>query len=165
MRKLATGVLAMLFLMSCSSRDNDPLPAATPPPPPAPEPEAFLEVIHASPDAPNVNIRIDGEEALGNVAYKGVGGALVPEATVSVEVEGIIPGGNAVVIGPADIEPMSADRTTVVAVNRVADIEPLVLTAAVDALGDTDAQVRIVHAAPSAPMVDVYVTGPDEELS
>ena len=165
MRTLLMGIATALCLTGCGSSNNNEVPPTPTPPPPPPEPDAFVEVIHASPDAPNVNIRIDGEEAFSDVPYKAVGGALLVEETVSVEVEGIIPGGNAVVIGPADIDPVTGDRTTVVAVNAVADIEPLVLSASIEGLSGTDAQVRIVHAAPAAPMVDVYVTAPDDDLS
>ena len=80
---------------------------------------------------------------------------MLPTASVSVEVEGIIPGGNAVVIGPADIEPVTGERTTVVAVGNVGEFEPLILAESVEMLSGTDAQVRIVHAAPDAPGVDI----------
>ncbi len=156
MKTLLMGIATALCLTGCGSSNNNEAPPTPTPPPPPPEPDAFVEVIHASPDAPNVNIRIDGEEAFSDVPYKAVGGALLVEETVSVEVEGIIPGGNAVVIGPADIDPVTGDRTTVVAVNGVAEIEPLVLSASVENLSGTDAQVRIVHAAPVSLLASIY---------
>ena len=166
MKKLAASILASLLLMGCGGSSNDrPIPPAPPPAPAEPEANAFVEVIHASPDAPNVNVLLDGETAFENVAYKAVGGALLAEEGVSIEVEGIIPGGNAVVIGPAEVEPVASERTTVVAVGNVADIEPLVLAESIEMLGETEAQVRVVHAAPGAPMVDVYVTEPGADLS
>ena len=55
---------SLLILAACDSDDNDPAPAE----PPAPT--TTVQVLHASPDAPAVNVLVNGEEALGNVDYK-----------------------------------------------------------------------------------------------
>ena len=82
-----------------------------------------------------------------------------------VEVEAILPGTNAVVIGPGDIMVKQGSRTTVIALNTVNSIEPLVLMTPIDQISTTETQVRVVHGAPNVGMVDVYVTQPGIDLS
>jgi hypothetical protein len=125
-----------------------------------------LRALHASPDAPPVNIRINGAAALSNVDY-GAGSGFVNAAEATrVEVEAIIPGGNAVVLDRRLALEFST-QYTVLAVGRVADpIDTLVVSnpdGSPIATGNLRAQV--VHAAPAAPAVDVYVTAPDAALA
>lgn len=165
MKKILLVAFATLFIYGCNDGGSV-SPAPGPGPVPAPEsPDlGLIDVIHASADAPNVNVSFSGTQRLNNIRYQGVSQVYEPVGTVSIEVEGIIPGGNAVVIGPADVDATLGGRTTVIALNTVTAIEPLVLTESVDALSADDAQVRIVHGAPDAPMVDVYVTAPGVDL-
>ena len=124
-----------------------------------------LRALHASPDAPPVNIIVDGAAALTEVDYAQGSGFVAVDQDVNVQVEGIIPGGNAVVID-ADLMPDFSTETTVIAVDTVAAIRPLVITNPSDELitpGSFRAQV--VHAAASAPAVDVYVTAPGADLT
>src|SRR5689334_4103086 len=87
-----------------------------------------LRALHASPDAPPVNIRVNGAQALANVDY-GQGSGFLPAAeSTRVEVEAIIPGGNAVVIDRRLALDFSMDYT-VLAVGDVADpIDALVVS-------------------------------------
>lgn len=99
-------------------------------PDPAPPPATFdLQVLHGSPDAPPVNVFVDGAEALSDVDYKAGSAALeleVKDTPYAVRVDGILPGDDAAVI-TADLT-FEADTTyTVVAVNDVANIEPVVI--------------------------------------
>ncbi len=55
--------------------------------------------------------------------------------------------------------------TTVIAVNNVAKIEALVITESKMAPADGKGRVRVVHAAPAAPAVDVYVTAPNAAIA
>ena len=155
--------LLLSFVAACDSDNDSDLPNN----PPAPEPPAtaLVEVVHASPDAPNVNVLIDGEVQFSDVPYKAGAGLEAEVGTISLSVEGIIPGGNATVIGPANIEVMEDERTTVLAINAVGSIEPLILVEAVADLGTGQTRARVVHAAPGAPMVDVYVTEPGVDLN
>ena len=57
-----------------------------------------LRALHASPDAPPVNVRVNGAQALANVDYGQGSGFLDAAESSRVEVEAIIPGGNAVVL-------------------------------------------------------------------
>jgi hypothetical protein len=58
----------------------------------------------------------------------------------------------------------SGSSTTVAAVNLFASVEPLVLTDRRRSIA-TEAQVRIVHASPSAGPVDIYVTAPGADIA
>lgn len=133
----------------------------------APPPEnAMVRVFHASADAPRVNIWVNGEVAAEMVDYQESTGYLtVPEDTYEIAVEGIIPGGNAVVIGPVDLEFMGSTDYDIIAVNSVAEIEPLVLTDTGSLSDDALVRVRVAHLAYAAPEVKVFVTAPDAELA
>jgi hypothetical protein len=114
---------------------------------------------------------VNGEVALNGVDYKDSSGWGDFEAgTYSVEVQGILPDGNAAVIGPADL-PFEADTiNTVVALNDVQNIEPLVLTQPSTPVSAGAARVWVLHAARNVQdlvmgPVDVYVTAPDADLT
>ena len=57
-----------------------------------------IRALHASPDAPAVNIWVDGAVALADVDYRDGSGFVEVGEKPRVQVEAIIPGGNAVVI-------------------------------------------------------------------
>ena len=125
-----------------------------------------LRALHASPDAPPVNIRVNGAQALANVDYgQGSGFVNVTEST-RVEVEAIIPGGNAVVLDRRLALDFSTDYT-VLAVGEVADpIDTLVINnPGGRAIAAGNLRAQVVHAAPNAPAVDVYVTAPGAALA
>jgi hypothetical protein len=125
-----------------------------------------LRALHASPDAPRVNLRVNGVQALANVDYgQGSGFVNVLEST-RVEVEAIIPGGNAVVLDRRLSLDFSTDYT-VLAVGEVADpIDTLVISnPAARAIAAGNLRAQVVHAAPNAPAVDVYVTAPTATLA
>ncbi len=125
-----------------------------------------LRALHASPDAPAVNVLVNGAAALTNVDYT-VGSGFLPVTERSrVQVEAIIPSGNAVVIDATLDLDFSTDYTVIAVGNVATPIAPLVIenpTAEPIASGSFRAQV--VHVAPAAPAVDVYVTAPGANLA
>ena len=133
----------------------------------APPPEnAMVRVFHASSNAPKVNIWVNGEVAAEMVDYQESTGYLtVPEDTYEIAVEGIIPGGNAVVIGPVDLEFMGSTDYDIIAVNSVDAIEPLVLSDTGSLSDESMVRVRVAHLAYAAPEVKVFVTAPDAEIA
>ena len=158
-------VAGALVLAACDSNDNDS------PPVNLPAESTTVQVLHASPNAPSVDVLVNGEVALNGVDYKDSSGWGDFEAgTYSVEVQGILPDGNAAVIGPADL-PFEADTiNTVVALNDVQNIEPLVLTQPSTPVSAGAARVWVLHAARNVQdlvmgPVDVYVTAPDADLT
>jgi hypothetical protein len=125
-----------------------------------------LRALHASADAPPVNIWVNGTQALAAVDYAQGSGFLPVSASTRVQVEAIIPGGNAVVIDENLSLQYSTDYTVIAVGPVAAPVGALVVanpTVAPIAAGNLRAQV--VHAAPGAPAVDVYVTAPGASLA
>jgi hypothetical protein len=118
---------------------------------------AMVRIVHASPDAPAVDIWVNGEVAISNLAFG--------EATDYVELAAgdydvaVTPTGagaeDAVIEATLTLEAGAA--YTVAAVGEVANIEPLVLADDLTAPAEGMAHVRVVHASPDAPDVDVAV--------
>ena len=122
---------------------------------------ARVRVIHASPDAPNVDVYANGNEILSDVPYKTSSDYLsVPGGTYEVEVfaAGADPDADDAVISAS--LPLEAGKAyTVVAVGELADIAGQVYEDDLSAAAAGEARVRIIHASPNAPAVDVAVTG------
>lgn len=129
----------------------------------APAATAELRVVHASADAPSVDVLVDGTAALSNVPFTAFSEYLsVPAGTRRLQVRAS--GTNTIVIDAG--APLAPGRQyTVVALNEVAMIEPLVLTDDNSAPAAGSVKVRLVHASPVAGAVDIYVTGPNADLS
>lgn len=133
----------------------------------APPPEnAMVRIFHASSDAPKVNIRVNDEVVAEAVDYQESTGYLtVPEDIYEVAVEDIIPGGNAVVIGPVDLDFMTDMNYDVIAVNTVADIKTMVLQDDGKLMDASQVRVRVALLAAAAPEVNVFVTAPGADLA
>ena len=116
-----------------------------------------LRIGHFSPDAPAVDIRIDGESLLENVSFGTLGDYMDVEAG-SYDVD-VVPatGGDAVLSATLDID--DGASYTVLAINALADIEALVLTDDRSDVDAGDARIRFVHTVPDAPAVDVMAGG------
>lgn len=159
--RIASLVLVSFIVAACDTDDAVVLP-------PQPSATFDLQVLHASSDAPAVNVSIDGSEALGGVDYKvGSGRTTLDRATYSVQVDGITPDGPATVIGPVDI-PFDSDLIySIVAVGKVGDgtLEPLVLDQPRTTVAAGSARAFVLHASPDAPRVDVFVTAPGTDLT
>jgi hypothetical protein len=125
--------------------------------------ESRIRVLHASPDAPNVDVLIDGGKVLENVPYPVASDFLAIDAghrQVTVTAAGT---DTAVIDARVDF----AEDTDylIVAAGKLENIAPIV--AAVDArLPDRGfARLRVLHSAASAPAVDVYVTAQDSGIA
>lgn len=128
--------------------------------------KTHARVFHASADAPKVNLWVDGAVAASGLDYQKSTGYLELDAdTYNVAVEGIIPGGNAVVIGPVDLEFERNTRYDLIAVNSVANIEPLILSDMGKLANANNVRVRVAHLAAAAPEVKVHVTAPGDVIS
>lgn len=160
-RTVLLGV-ATLGLAACDS--SDPVQFV----PEAPIATGKLQVLHASPDAPAVNVLVNGSETLSAVDYKSGSARLDLEVgTYEIQIDALLPNGTATVIGPLDLT-INADTTySAIAVGKVADgsLAPLVLTQPSTDVAAGSARAFVVHAAPDAPAVDVFVTTPGADLS
>jgi LPXTG-motif cell wall-anchored protein len=117
---------------------------------------ARVRVVHASPDAPAVDVWVNGSVAFSNAPFKGITDyASLAPATYDVQVTPT--GATEPVVIDADLTLDANTDYTVVAVGLLADIEPLGLVDNNSAPAAGKAHVRFVHASPDAPAVDIAV--------
>jgi hypothetical protein len=159
---LSLSVMAIgLGLAGCDSDDNFPVAG-----PAAPSDTLRLQVLHASADAPAVDVLVDGTAALTDVDYKDGSAALeLDVGDYSIQVDGSTPGGPVTVIGPVTLTFAADTLYSIVAVGDVANIEPVILDQPDTAVAAGSARLRVLHAAPMAPQVDVYATAPGADLT
>ncbi len=122
----------------------------------AQESNARVRVVHASPDAPAVDVLVNDSVAFSNVAFKEITDyAELSTATYNIKV--VPTGATEPVVIEADLTLNAGQDYTVVAVGKLSDIEPVVLedNNGIPAAGRT--HIRFVHASPDAPSVDVKV--------
>jgi hypothetical protein len=117
--------------------------------------QARVRVVHASPDAPAVDVWVNDGIAFANAPFKGITDyAALDPATYNVKV--VPTGATEPVVIEADLA-LEAKDYTVVAVGLLENIEPLVLIDNNSAPAAGKAHVRFVHASPDAPAVDIAV--------
>lgn len=124
---------------------------------------ARVRVFHASPDAPNVDVYVDDSVVLSDVPYPVESDFLEVEAgtrTISVT-----PAGAGSKVIEAALELSEHSSTMVIASNVVAKIAPIVAPVDRSEVPAGSARVRVIHAAPGAPSVDVYVVGAGESIN
>jgi hypothetical protein len=117
-----------------------------------------LRVAHLSPDAPNVDVYVDGESVLSNVPFTAVSGYLsVPSKTQEIEV--FVSGTTMNPVISATLTWLPGEAYTVGATGLVGqnDLQPIVLMDNQIGNPNGDAHVRFVHTAPDAPAVNIRV--------
>jgi len=120
--------------------------------------KAQLRVVHASPDAPNVDVLVDGKTVLSNVAYETASKYLTVSAGPR-KIEVRATGTSQDVIN-ATVTLTRNEYYTVLAVDKLANITPLVLTDDNTPPASGQIKLRLVHASPTAGPVDIYVEAP-----
>jgi hypothetical protein len=120
------------------------------------------------PDAPTVNIYAASAVLAGleNVDYQVSSPWItIDEGIYALRVEANVPSGNAGV-ATASLTLEGEKSYNVLAVGSTTDgtVEPLVVSVDRSAVTAGNVRVQIVHAAPTAPMVDIYVTAPDADI-
>ncbi len=120
---------------------------------------AQVRVVHASPDAPAVDVCADGGVLFAGASFPAATSyESVPAATYAVNVIASGSGCDSAGVIEANLPLTAGTDTTVVAVGLLADIEPLVLSDDNSAPAAGNAKVRFVHASPDAPTVDITLT-------
>lgn len=151
-RTLALAGVAVLGLAACSD-DDEPTGVTT---------QATVRVIHASPNAPNVDVLVDEGTVLTNVPYRAASPYLaVPAGTRRVRVNAT---GTTTTVIDASLDLAEQGDYTVLATGLLAGIQPLVATDDLTRPAAGQVKVRVIHAAPAAAGVDVYVTAPGGAL-
>lgn len=150
---LALALLAVFGLAACDD-DDDPI---------APVANAQLRVVHASPDAPAVDVLVDGAAALTNVPFKAASSYLpVPSGARNLKVRAT---GTSTVVIDQNATVNGGSAYTVIATGRVASIAPLVLEDDLASPAAGNVRLRLVHASPTAGNVDIYVTSPTGDIA
>ncbi|OKL39010.1 DUF4397 domain-containing protein [Pontibacter flavimaris] len=149
MKMTVLAVVPMLFLASCDDDDDDVVLEVD---------NAEVMVVHASPDAPGVDLLINDVKVNSSaLTYPNNTGYLeVPAGMQNVKVNAA---GTATTVIEADLDLKQDKDYTVFAINTLDNIEALVLE---DNLTDPAAgmaHVRFVHLSPDAPAVDIAVAG------
>ena len=151
--KFLTLLLAAGALTAACSDDDDNT---------GPEGGARVRVVHASPDAQDVDILLDEAAVLGDGPYLTASNYLdVPAGDLNLKVNAA---GTATTVVDADLSLVDGTDYTVIAAGRAEAIEPIVLQDDNSAPTGGNARVRAIHGAPGAPAVDIYVTAPGADL-
>jgi hypothetical protein len=151
--KLLTLILAASALTAACSDDDDNT---------GPDGQARVRVVHASPDAPPVDVLVDDAEALSGVPYLTASDYVgLADGSHNVKVNAA---GTSTTVIDADVELADGTDYTVIASGLIEAIEPIVLEDDNSTPAAGTARVRAIHGAPSAPLVDVYVTAPGADL-
>ena len=148
---LAAALLSSVFVVGCSD-DDDSHPATT----------ASVRAVHLSPDAPAVDVAVNDTVVLEDVSYRQASGFLSVNAG-DTGLDVLVANTETVALA-ANLNLMRDTKYTVIAANNVASIEALVIEDT-DTPAEGFAQLRVVHGAPAAPAVDVYVSGPMDDFS
>ena len=120
---------------------------------------AKVRVVHASPDAPAVDVWVDGNKVLTNVPFFTASDYLdVPAGPHDIKVT---PTGdaNTAVIDAKGVTVEAGKAYTIAATGKVADIKPTILSDNLAAPAAGKAHVRVIHFSPDAPAVDIKVKG------
>jgi hypothetical protein len=152
LRLFGLALVALLGVAACDDDDDNN----------EPEAQGRVRAVHLSPDAPAVDVLLDGTAVLNGVTYGQASGYLdVPAGDRTFRVEAV--GSDAAVIDETVPVADGVDYT-LLAVGNLATIEPLYLTDDNSAPTAGTAKVRVIHGAPNIPEVDVYVTAPGAPL-
>jgi hypothetical protein len=128
------------------------------------EGDACVNVIHASPDAPAVDVYVDGAPALSALEFGATSGwVALPAGEHQLQVTAADAALDTAVID-ADVTLEEGAAYEIAATGLLAEIEPQVNQVNLGMLGSEEepmARVRVIHASPDAPAVDVAVAGGD----
>jgi hypothetical protein len=145
---LAVTFTAFTFI-GCDDEETPVTPSPTPS-------NSLVKVVHASPDAPGVDLLVDNAVAGTNLTFPNNTGYLtVPSGTRNVKVN--VTGTMSTVI-EANVDFMSSKNYSVFAVNSVSNIEPLLIEDNLTTPAQGKAHVRFIHLSPDAPAVDITLT-------
>lgn len=126
---------------------------------------ARIRVVHASPDAPAVDVLVNNGKVLEALPFKEYSEYLpVPAGTYEVKVN---VSGTTTTVLSANPTLQAGRFYTAMAVGfagKAPALELLLLSDEIVEPRSGQVRVRAIHAAPSAPAVDVYVTSPFEAL-
>ena len=138
-------VTVLLAFTACNKDDNNN------------EMSKSVMVVHASPNAPNVDVRINNSVALTNVAYPTNSNySAVNSGSTNIKVS---PTGTTNYVIDATVNLEANKYYSVFAIDSVSKIKAAVVTDDLSAPAAGKAHVRFFHFSANAPAVDIAVTG------
>jgi len=128
---------------------------------------ANVRVAHFSPDAPNVDVYVDGERSLSDVPFRAVSDYMeVPAGTRAIKITAA--GDESTVAAKEEVTVEANTDYTIAAIGELegekTEFRPLVLEDDTSEPGEGMARVRVVHVSPDAPAVDVTTSGGEKAL-
>jgi len=127
-------------------------------------PAARARVVHASPDVTDVDVLVDGGLVVEDLAYADYTDYLFVESGRRNVVVRTSDGNNTPLINTS-LNLTANTSYTVIAADRRATIGTIVMTDDLSAPSAGNVKLRVVHAAPRAGAVDIYVTAPNVDLN
>lgn len=115
---------------------------------------SFVRVLHASPDAPNVDIYVNDELVYKDLAYK----KFTPYLPLKPDQYNVKVYATGTKINPvidATLDVLANQDYTVAATGMLKDIKPLVVHDTAMLLKPNNGQIKFVHLSPNAPAVDI----------
>jgi hypothetical protein len=141
------GIMVMMGVLTSCSKEDDVMAPAT----------ARVMVVHASPNAPAVDVKVNNAVALSNVAYPANSNySSIGAGSTNIKVS---PTGTTNYVIDATVDLKSNMNYSVFAIDSVAKIKAAVVTDDLTAPAAGKAHVRFFHFSPNAPAVDIAVTG------
>jgi len=141
-------IFTIVFVTGCKDDSSPAEPAA---------PKASVMAIHASPNAPDVDLYVDNVKAGSNLAFPDNTPYLsVDEGTRAVAVK---VAGTSTTVLSANLPVTGNSYYSVFAVDSVSKLSALVLTDDLTSPASGKAHVRFIHLSPNAPAVDIGITG------
>ncbi len=143
--------IALLSIVTFTACSEDETPLA-----PVSPSTSLVKVVHASPDAPGVDLLVDDKVAGTNLTYPNNTGYLqVNSGTRNIKVN--VTGSSTTVI-EANLSLMTNKNYSIFAVNSVSNIEAIVFDDDLRAPASGKAHVRFIHLSPDAPAVDITLS-------
>ena len=142
----ALALTSLGFFASCDSDDDD-----------MPAQQARVMVVHASPDAPAVDVRVNNAVAFSNLSFPSNSAyANVNAGATNIKVSAA---GTTTNVIDANVNLAANTSYSVFAVNRLANIGAAVVTDNLTTPAAGKAHVRFLHLSPDAPAVDIALQG------
>jgi hypothetical protein len=119
---------------------------------------SYVRFAHASPDAPPVDVWVDGKKVVSNLAFTGVTHYKGLRSGRH-KVEVVPAGATTPVVISAEVKLSACTYYTVAATNVLAKIAPVIYVDKNKPAAWGKAKVRFIHLSPNAPAVDIAVSG------
>lgn len=114
---------------------------------------AYVRVVHASPDAPAVDVYLDGKQTVDGAAFK----AVTPFGNVPAGAHKVVvtaAGNRDAVVFEANVNLSAGTYYTVAAVGYLKNIKPKIFSSTSMNMGGSQAEVTVYHLSPNGPRVD-----------